>query len=360
VGFFNSDYQGSLIALTNETGDTVQTYAYDPWGARRNPNDWTQKDQRVKWIVSRGYTGHEHLDAFGIINMNGRVYDPLTAMLFSPDPYVQSPGNWLNYNRYGYCYGNPLKYTDPSGELFIIDDWIIGGIKGLFNGEGFWKSANRHAGNSAKIWCGLYVSDPNKDFLGRVGEVFSRFTWQLPQTIAGFVGAHGTNMIGHVNKVDYAFGATVLQTNTSIYKFGAITLGSYIIGNNEMEAKPENKWFQHEYGHYLQSQDVGLKYLFDYGLPSLLSAAKNDPTYDHGTHSVEQDANKLAYMYFSYSDKNFNQIDENGNLINTKWSYYSNKIIGYNWNYSYKNSNNLTILRDRLTTGMIHPFIIYF
>ncbi|NDP21874.1 MAG: RHS repeat-associated core domain-containing protein, partial [Paludibacter sp.] len=114
-----SDYQGSLIALTDASGNVVERYAYDPWGARRNPTDWTQKDNRTTWIVNRGYTGHEHLDAFGIINMNGRVYDPLTAMFFSPDPYVQAPGNWLNYNRYGYCYGNPFKYTDPSGEFIF-------------------------------------------------------------------------------------------------------------------------------------------------------------------------------------------------------------------------------------------------
>ena len=47
--------------------------------------------------------------------MNGRVYDPLTAMFFSPDPFVQAPGNWLNYNRYGYCMNNPTNYTDPTG-----------------------------------------------------------------------------------------------------------------------------------------------------------------------------------------------------------------------------------------------------
>jgi len=62
---------------------------------------------------------HEHLDAFGIINMNGRVYDPLTAMFFSPDPFVQAPENWLNFNRYAYCYGNPFKYTDPDGEIIF-------------------------------------------------------------------------------------------------------------------------------------------------------------------------------------------------------------------------------------------------
>lgn len=115
-----NDYQGSLITLANEADTIVERYAYDPWGVRRNPLDWTQTDVRTTWIVNRGYTMHEHLDAFSIINMNGRVYDPLTAMFFSPDPYVQAPENWLNYNRYSYVMNNPLKYTDPSGNLFII------------------------------------------------------------------------------------------------------------------------------------------------------------------------------------------------------------------------------------------------
>src|ERR1035437_767929 len=113
-----TDNQGSLIALTDESGNIVERYAFDPWGARRNPDQWEQKDTRTKWIIKRGYTGHEHLDAFGIINMNGRVYDPQTAMFFSPDPFVQAPDNWVNYNRYGYCLNNPLIYTDPSGYMF--------------------------------------------------------------------------------------------------------------------------------------------------------------------------------------------------------------------------------------------------
>ena len=131
-----SDFQGSLIALTDASGNVVEKYAYDPWGARRNPTDWTQKDNRTKWITNRGYTGHEHLDAFGIINMNGRVYDPATAMFMSPDPYLQAPDNWLNYNRYEYCFGNPFRYTDPSGEWAFWDDlaaMIGGGAINLFS-----------------------------------------------------------------------------------------------------------------------------------------------------------------------------------------------------------------------------------
>jgi RHS repeat-associated protein len=157
-----SDYQGSLIALANENGTVVEHYAYDPWGNRRNPADWTQADTRTSFILNRGYTGHEHLDAFGIINMNGRVYDPLTASFFSPDPYIQSPGNWLNYNRYAYCLNNPMKYTDPSGEWWGIDDLIAGAAgflfgyvsHGLTTGNWGWNAVAAGGIGAASAWLG--------------------------------------------------------------------------------------------------------------------------------------------------------------------------------------------------------------
>lgn len=120
-----TDNQGSLIALTDQNGNIVQKYAYDPWGARRDPSDWRNKDSRTSFINNRGYTGHEHLDNFGIINMNGRVYDPLTAMFFSPDPFIQSGGYWKNYNRYSYCMNNPTNYTDPSGYYYDHQNYSV-------------------------------------------------------------------------------------------------------------------------------------------------------------------------------------------------------------------------------------------
>ncbi len=64
-----------------------------------------------------GYTGHEHYQDFGIINMNGRIYDPAMGRFFSPDPFIQDPENLQSFNQYSYVYNNPLKYTDPSGYL---------------------------------------------------------------------------------------------------------------------------------------------------------------------------------------------------------------------------------------------------
>ena len=69
-------------------------------------------------LTPRGFTGHEHYPEFKIINMNGRLYDPVIGRFFSPDNFVQTPEFTQGFNRYSYCLNNPLKYTDPSGELF--------------------------------------------------------------------------------------------------------------------------------------------------------------------------------------------------------------------------------------------------
>ena len=139
-----TDFLGSLKALVREDGTVAQRYAYDPWGNRRNPYNWTERDTRMErihrdpdtgeyvglsFILNRGYTGHEHIDEFGIINMNGRVYDPLTAQFFSPDPFIQAPDYWLNFNRYSYVLNNPFKYTDPTGEKWhLLIGALVGGV----------------------------------------------------------------------------------------------------------------------------------------------------------------------------------------------------------------------------------------
>ena len=79
---------------------------------------------------SRGFTGHEHYADLKIINMNGRLFDPVIARFFSPDNFVQAPEFTQSYNRYSYCLNNPLQYTDPSGEL-SFNDWYIDSKRNL-------------------------------------------------------------------------------------------------------------------------------------------------------------------------------------------------------------------------------------
>ncbi len=129
--YLHTNYQGSYESITNAEGAVVEKLSFDPWGRRRNPHNWTFTDIPETYLFDRGYTGHEHLDAFGLVNMNGRMYDPMLGRFLSPDNYVQAPDYTQNFNRYSYVLNNPLKYTDPSGEKWwhwALADILTGGL----------------------------------------------------------------------------------------------------------------------------------------------------------------------------------------------------------------------------------------
>ena len=147
VEYWHKDHLGSLVATTDHTGAVTARYEYDPFGKRRTASG--QYDAAGNLIVDwsnttnngdqRGYTGHEQLDDVGIIHMNGRIYDPLLGVFMQPDPLIQDQFNLQNFNRYGYCYNNPMTCTDPSGMDFWSDikDDIVGDWKGLWHNPSF-------------------------------------------------------------------------------------------------------------------------------------------------------------------------------------------------------------------------------
>ena len=111
------DHLGSWTTITDAEGNVEQELSYDAWGNLRDADTWTGTGTEAP-MFDRGYTGHEHITAFGLINMNGRCYDPLMSSFLSVDEYVQDPTSAQNFNRYAYCLNNPLKYTDPSGWFY--------------------------------------------------------------------------------------------------------------------------------------------------------------------------------------------------------------------------------------------------
>ena len=133
MNYIHKDYQGSFETITNHKGAVVERLSFDPWGRRRNATDWTFNNVPETYTFDRGYTGHEHLGAFGLINMNGRMYDYMLGRFLSPDNHVQAPDYTQNFNRYSYVLNNPLKYTDPTGEFFWAPV-IIGAAIGAYTG----------------------------------------------------------------------------------------------------------------------------------------------------------------------------------------------------------------------------------
>ena len=124
------DHLGTITHFRNASTGIVEEYNFDAWGRRRDKDSWSYTlTSEPDLFADRGFTGHEHLDDFGLINMNGRLYDPIVGRFLSPDSHVQSADFSQGYNRYGYCLNNPLVYIDEDGDFF----WIAVAIGAIVN-----------------------------------------------------------------------------------------------------------------------------------------------------------------------------------------------------------------------------------
>ncbi len=317
-----SDYLGSPQVITDEEGNIKERLSFDAWGQRRNPDDWSYNNVPTSHIFDRGFTGLQHLDRFGLINMNGRVYDPKLGRFLSPDPVIQSPDNPQNYNRYSYVLNNPLKYKDPDGEFFIgtiltfagdllKTAFIDGGLDPISSNarQNAWRDFDPTAPWSAtnkawKIDIGGFKTDPNRTIVGRGIQLLSRWTWEIPQTVLGKAASHSRNWLGQVDNVDYYGGATLVNDDdpSAGVRWG-FTLGPYINSKNIVADPNVSDIFRHEYGHTLQSRLVGPLYLTHVALPSLIGSGLEDMGInDHNREWYETQANRMAFRYFNNHD----------------------------------------------------------
>jgi len=129
-----TDHIGSILTVTDNSGAIIAEQNFDAWGRKRNTANWTYVGvQAVPTWLYRGFTGHEHLPLFGLINMNGRMYDPMVGRMLSADNNVQMPDFTQNYNRYSYALNNPLRYTDPTGEIVWAPIIVAAVVAGTLN-----------------------------------------------------------------------------------------------------------------------------------------------------------------------------------------------------------------------------------
>ncbi len=174
--------------------------------------------------------------------MNGRLYDPIVGRFLSPDNYVQSPGFTQSFNRYSYAWNNPLRYTDPDGEIIVPA--LVGFL--LFTDTGydiqkyispvavkFDVGIGYHTGIGVKASVGVpQAFSVNARLHGGLG-----YYWKNGEVPAGWQYTYG-----------YEVGTSVLVLGTTYYcsvckpEFNQQT-GHARIGVPGVNAKYENDWF---------------------------------------------------------------------------------------------------------------------
>ena len=314
--FYNigRDYLGNITHIATKNGTLVEEYGYDAWGRLKDPESGLPyiPGSEPELMLGRGYTGHEHLPWFSLINMNARLYDPVLGRFLSPDPFVQMPDFTQNFNRYSYCLNNPLVYVDENGEIFGTAFTFIWDLcrtllevsknKGnkqainaawrQFDPSAPWSKTNK----ALKIAYGGIKVDENKSFEEQRNSIIHRWTWELPQTIAGKFYSHARNLFGDV-EVSYYHEATVVNANSLDAGWG-VTLGSFINTVNK-----DRDLVRHEYGHVIQSQKLGLLYLPVVGIPSLAGCGvQRISNHNHHYEWYETWANKLSCEYLTAYD----------------------------------------------------------
>lgn len=201
-----TDYLGSIVQITNSSGYAVSgtEQNYDAWGRRRTvAGAYSGLVTPPDWLI-RGYTGHEQLWDFRLINMNSRIYDPVLARMHSPDNVVSTPGSTQGYNRYSYVHNNPLKYTDPDGNVPILIPVLIGAAVGALTN-------------------GINNAMHHRNFFDGVGRAAAF------GAISGLVSAGIGSVAEMVRGVGTALDATVVQINLHGLAGGII---SYAQGGN--------------------------------------------------------------------------------------------------------------------------------
>ena len=195
---------GRTLLSEGIKGEEVRSYLADGLGSvRRWGIDWTEAiDQNFDSFgvmegsstaaiqPLHGYTGELSISDGELLHLRKRTYDPTTGRFLQPDTFDGLITDPATLNRYMYAANNPLKFRDPSGNVFVFFDgtWNHDDANQLSPGTSFTNVVRMRE---------AYSSQPNTGFIYRrgIGNIVDRSNF-LEGVFAGLTG-YGMLNIAH-------------------------------------------------------------------------------------------------------------------------------------------------------------------
>jgi RHS repeat-associated protein len=129
------DPLGSVVAVTDESGNLVQRNEFDPFG-RMTVSGTSSSTQ--------GFGGHRGERDFGLVAAPYRLYDASLGRWLNRDPLGDVDGP----NQYAYVRGNPTSKVDPTGLRIRC---MVAGIRSIENVSEFAGGCDKAAGACTSI-----------------------------------------------------------------------------------------------------------------------------------------------------------------------------------------------------------------
>jgi len=114
--YYHTNKLGSIVALTDASGDVVERYAYDAYGSTSIMDETgiPLSDSAVDNPYM--FTGRSLDPETGLYYYRARMYNPETGRFMSKDPLGMVNGP----NMYTYVNNNPLNFIDPEGKIWPL------------------------------------------------------------------------------------------------------------------------------------------------------------------------------------------------------------------------------------------------
>lgn len=132
---------GDVVGLVDGTGNTLNSYTYDMWGAPTTASESLPQPFRYSGELWDSSTGLQYLRA--------RWYDPSIGRFITQDTYEGDITNPLSLNLYAYVDNNPLTRWDPSGHGWLqkLSGFLDAAVDSVTFGG--WSTFNDFIGNKA-------------------------------------------------------------------------------------------------------------------------------------------------------------------------------------------------------------------
>ena len=178
--------------------------------------------------------------------------------------------------------------------------------------------------NGSLIFFANFIPIKKRGFFYALFSIILRHSWELPQTLLGYVISQIRNLFWRVDRVEVFCGVAYAIKYNHNHNSG-ISLGNFININTYNHCKEDFRQeviseplLMHEFGHTIDSRWFGALYLFVIGIPSLVSAIR--------AHQVENEPQGVSSHYFSWCERRANR-----NAL-----FFFKKYFSVDWTSSYK------------------------